>query len=106
MRKSKKNFVGILGGTFNPPHKGHIFISNYALKRLNLGEIWWIVTKKNPLKKTKKNFQKRSENVKNFVTNRNIKIMEMYALLTLVKELLIKDKFMKPLIWLLFGTFL
>ena len=52
--KSKKNFVGILGGTFNPPHEGHLFISNYALKRLDLGEIWWIVTKKSTKKKPKK----------------------------------------------------
>ena len=55
MKNSKKKFVGILGGTFNPPHKGHIFISNYAMKRMNLGEIWWIVTKKNPLKKNQEN---------------------------------------------------
>ncbi len=106
MRKSKKNFVGILGGTFNPPHKGHIFISNYALKRLNLGEIWWIVTKKNPLKKTKKNFQKRSENVKNFVTNRNIKIMEISdsekTVYTIdVIEYLFKNYPNKKFIWLM-----
>ena len=75
--KSKKNFVGILGGTFNPPHEGHLFISNYALKRLDLGEIWWIVTKKNPLKKNQKSFQKRFENVKNFLINKNIKIIEI-----------------------------
>ena len=57
-------------------HKGHLFISNYALKRLDLGEIWWIVTKKNPLKK-QKSFQKRFENVKNFLINKNIKIIEI-----------------------------
>ena len=77
MKNSKKKFVGILGGTFNPPHKGHIFISNYAMKRMNLGEIWWIVTKKNPLKKNQNSFQKRLEIVKNFPINRNIKIIEV-----------------------------
>ena len=77
LKKSKKNFIGILGGTFNPPHKGHLFISNYALKRLDLGEIWWIVTQKNPLKKNQNNFQKRLENVKKFLVNKNIKIMEI-----------------------------
>ena len=77
MKNSKKKFVGILGGTFNPPHKGHIFISNYAMKRMNLGEIWWIVTKKNPLKKNQNSFQKRLEIVKNFPINRNIKIIEI-----------------------------
>ena len=76
MKKSKKNFIGVLGGTFNPPHKGHLFISNYALQRLELGEIWWIVTKKNPLKKKTKNHLKRLEDVKKFRKNRNIKIIE------------------------------
>ena len=77
LKKSKKNYIGILGGTFNPPHKGHLFVSNYALQRLNLGEIWWIVTCKNPLKKTQENFQKRLEYVKAFIKNRNIKILEI-----------------------------
>ena len=83
MKNSKKKFVGILGGTFNPPHKGHIFISNYAMKRMNLGEIWWIVTKKNPLKKNQNSFQKRLEIVKNFPINRNIKIIEIPPILTI-----------------------
>ena len=77
MKKSKKNFIGILGGTFNPPHKGHLFISNYAMKRMHLGEIWWIVTEKNPLKKKQNSFKKRLETVKKFPTNRNIKIIEI-----------------------------
>ena len=50
---SKKNYVkiGILGGTFDPPHKGHLYISKFALKKLKLNKLIWIVTKKNPLKK-------------------------------------------------------
>ena len=53
MRKSlKKNIrVGILGGTFDPPHKGHLYISKVALKKLRLNKLLWIITKKNPLKK-------------------------------------------------------
>ena len=52
-KKEKKNHVkiGILGGTFDPPHKGHIYISLITLKKLKLNKILWIVTKKNPLKK-------------------------------------------------------
>ena len=48
----KKNYIkiGILGGTFDPPHKGHVYISKIALKKLGLKKILWIVTKKNPLK--------------------------------------------------------
>ncbi len=48
--KLKKNKIGILGGSFDPAHKGHIAISQEAYKRLKLKEIIWAVTKKNPLK--------------------------------------------------------
>ena len=48
--KSIKGKIGILGGTFDPPHKGHLHISKVALKKLKLNKIIWVVTKKNPLK--------------------------------------------------------
>ncbi|MES2677102.1 MAG: nicotinate (nicotinamide) nucleotide adenylyltransferase [Pseudomonadota bacterium] len=42
--------IGLLGGSFNPPHQGHIHISLEAKKRLGLKQIWWIPAKRNPLK--------------------------------------------------------
>lgn len=42
--------VGIMGGTFNPPHDGHRIVAETALKRLNLDQLWWLVTPGNPLK--------------------------------------------------------
>ena len=42
--------IGLLGGSFNPPHAAHKLISETALKRLNLSEVWWMVTPGNPLK--------------------------------------------------------
>ena len=39
-----------MGGTFDPPHRGHLYISKIALKKLKLKKILWIITKKNPLK--------------------------------------------------------
>ncbi len=42
--------IGLLGGSFNPPHEGHLLISLYALKRLRLDRVWWVVTPGNPLK--------------------------------------------------------
>lgn len=42
--------VGLLGGSFNPAHAGHLHISREALKRLNLDEVWWLVAPLNPLK--------------------------------------------------------
>lgn len=42
--------VGLLGGSFNPPHKGHRHISLTAIARLRLDALWWLVTPGNPLK--------------------------------------------------------
>ena len=42
--------VGLLGGSFNPPHDGHLAISLQALARLRLDRMWWLVTPGNPLK--------------------------------------------------------
>lgn len=42
--------IGVLGGSFNPAHDGHRFISLYALDHLKLDEVWWLVSPQNPLK--------------------------------------------------------
>ena len=42
--------VGLLGGSFNPAHEGHRHVSQEALKRLGLDQIWWLVSPQNPLK--------------------------------------------------------
>lgn len=42
--------VGLLGGSFDPPHQGHVQISLAALKRFDLDQLWWLVTPGNPLK--------------------------------------------------------
>ena len=47
----KKDKIGILGGSFDPAHKGHLAISKEAIKRLKLKKIIWAITKKNPFKK-------------------------------------------------------
>ena len=42
--------VGIMGGSFNPPHDGHRIVAETAVKRLQLDQLWWVVTPGNPLK--------------------------------------------------------
>jgi nicotinate (nicotinamide) nucleotide adenylyltransferase/ribosome silencing factor RsfS/YbeB/iojap len=42
--------IGLLGGSFNPAHGGHLHLSLLALKHLDLDEIWWLVSPQNPLK--------------------------------------------------------
>jgi len=46
----KKEKIGILGGTFDPAHEGHLRISKEAAKRFRLKKIVWAITKKNPFK--------------------------------------------------------
>ena len=47
----KKNKIGILGGSFDPAHEGHLTISKEAIKRFDLRNVIWAITKKNPFKK-------------------------------------------------------
>ena len=46
-----KNKIGVLGGSFDPAHKGHLVISREAIKRFKLKKVIWAITKKNPFKK-------------------------------------------------------
>ncbi len=45
--------VGLFGGSFNPPHAGHVLVAEIALRRLALDQLWWMVTPGNPLKSTR-----------------------------------------------------
>ncbi len=42
--------IGLLGGSFDPAHEGHVHITKMALKRFNLDRVWWLVSPGNPLK--------------------------------------------------------
>ena len=75
MNKKLKKRIGILGGSFDPAHKGHIKISKEAKKRFNLKSVFWVVTKKNPFKQ--KSFYSLSRRI------------------TSAKKLSIKNKFIK-----------
>ena len=69
--------IGLLGGSFDPPHRGHVYISIEAKKMLKLSEIWWLVTPKNPLKILKPaTYQERIYNCKKITKNLPIIIKE------------------------------
>tara|TARA_Y100001970_G_scaffold265942_1_gene354060 strand:+ start:1907 stop:2488 length:582 start_codon:yes stop_codon:yes gene_type:complete len=70
--------IGLLGGSFDPPHKGHLYISLEAKKILKLDEIWWLVTPQNPLKINKPaSYSERVKNCNTFIKNKPIKIKEI-----------------------------
>ena len=74
---NKNLYIGILGGSFDPPHEGHVNISKAALTKMKLNEIWWIVTSKNPFKSESSLFSKRYKETRDYVSDKNIKIIKL-----------------------------
>ena len=77
MANIKKKKIGLLGGSFDPAHKGHLSISKIAIKKLKLKKIYWVITKKNPFKsKTFFSLDERIEYSKKITkTQKEIKII-------------------------------
>ena len=70
--------IGLLGGSFDPPHKGHLFISIESKKILKLDEIWWLITPQNPLKISKPaTYFERVNNCKKITLNFPINVKEI-----------------------------
>ena len=74
MLKPKKKAIGIFGGSFDPPHKGHVEISKAALKKINLKKLYWVITKKNPFKNKaffslKERFKRSKQALKKIIFN-------------------------------------
>ena len=70
--------IGLLGGSFDPPHKGHLYISLEAKKIFQLNEIWWLVTPQNPLKIPKPaTYNERVTNCKKISKGKPIVIKEI-----------------------------
>ena len=79
----KKNKIGILGGSFDPAHRGHLAISKEAIKRYKLKKIIWAITKKNPFKK---------------ISNVSLSVRIQYCKKIISKNNLIKVKFYEDMI--------
>ncbi len=101
--RRKNSRLGILGGTFDPPHKGHIHIAKIAIKKLQLNNLMWIITKKNPLKKkphltTKKRIKlskeitKKEKKISVYYLDRKVKSNNTFELLKYIKKKNINSK--------------
>lgn len=66
--------IGILGSSFNPPHEGHLKLSKKALDIFELDQIWWLITKKNPLKNEfdYMNFFERKSKIESMIDKQSI----------------------------------
>ena len=101
--KKKDVKIGLLGGTFDPPHIGHLRISKIALRKLKLNKVIWLITKQNPFKlkpyfNIKKRYQLSKKVLKNekkiqvkYLENK-VKSQNIYNLLVYLKK---KDKNIK-----------
>ena len=70
--------MGLLGGSFSPPHLGHVHVSEVALRMFNLGKIYWVYAKHNPLKKNGPfSLADRFKETKKLVKNPNIKLSQI-----------------------------
>ena len=77
--KLEKIKIGILGGTFDPAHKGHLEISKQAKKRFKLNNIVWAITKKNPFKsESKSNLRSRMQFAKKLIGKNNYIKVKFY----------------------------
>ncbi|HEV2548068.1 MAG TPA: nicotinate-nucleotide adenylyltransferase [Stellaceae bacterium] len=71
--------VGLLGGSFNPAHSGHLHVSREALKRLDLDEVWWLVAPQNPLKPVRgmAALAERLAGAARFAKDRRIRVLDL-----------------------------
>ena len=79
MASIQKKYIGLLGGSFDPAHIGHLGISKITLKKLKLKKIYWVITKKNPFKnKTFYSLNERIKYAKKIIKNQEkIKIIHL-----------------------------
>ena len=95
--KQKKDRIGILGGSFNPAHKGHLAISKEAIKKFKLKSVIWAITYQNPFKERINNNLKERINIckKIIKNNKSIKVKYFEDLINSNKTTDLIDYFYK-----------
>ena len=108
MSKPRIKSIGILGGSFDPPPKGHLEISKLAIKKVKLNKLYWVAAKKNPFKKkTLFSLEKRLSKIKKIVKNfKNIEVLYLDSILNSSRSIntikyLIKSKKPKNLYFII-----
>ena len=83
MSKLQSSKIGVLGGSFDPAHRGHLLITNFAIKKIKLKKVYWVITKKNPFKKkTFFSLKYRIKLAEKIIRkNKNIEVLYLDALL-------------------------
>lgn len=72
--------IGLLGGSFDPAHEGHVHITREALKRFDLDRVWWLVSPGNPLKRHgPAPLQKRVEYAKSIMQHPRVVVTDVEA---------------------------
>lgn len=72
--------VGLFGGSFDPPHKGHMHVALTAMRRLELDRVWWLVSPQNPLKSRKANdLETRLQRVRDFADKPGMVVTDVEA---------------------------
>ena len=110
MLKPSKKAIGIFGGSFDPPHKGHLEISKISLKKLKIKKIYWIIAKKNPFKKKtffslnqrikkSKEMLRKSKNIEPLYLDGKIKSSRMIKIIDYLKKVKKQNK-----IYLILGS--
>ena len=69
--------IGLLGGSFNPAHSGHLHVAETALKRLQLDEVWWIVARGNPLKSDHGDYAARLASAQKIATSPAMRVSDV-----------------------------
>lgn len=75
---SSRARIGLFGGSFDPPHSGHLHVAETAKKRLQLDQVWWFPTPGNPLKEAPSEYASRFDAVLNLTRhNRSFRVSDV-----------------------------